>query len=150
MKKLIPFLILLVITGMVIAGGTVVNFTITPAVTTVSANSTNTTAGTTLLIANPIEKGRLYVSASGIAATTNGLLTIYFSTASGNVGTTNTFDDASTSLIKLSMTNIGANTMGVSDWFELSGVKYIRVGRIENTQFGVVSNISINLSHASP
>ena len=53
-----------------------------------------------------------------------------------------TYDTGSLSPIYLSMSTIGTSTNTVSDWFPLYGVKSLKIGRIENTHLGAVSNIT--------
>lgn len=153
-KKIIAWGVLSVLftwlASMSIEAGSVVSMAMQTSVTNIAASTTNSTAGPVFYVYNPLSKVRIYLTADGIAATTNGLLTVKFSTASGTESSTNAFDNASVSNIKLTATNIAANTSyTVSDWFELSGVRYLRVGQIENTQLGIVSNIAIRLSYES-
>jgi hypothetical protein len=126
------------------------SFTLTPNSTTVATATTNTTAGTIQLLDHGESPLRIYVSATGTAATTNGALTIKFSTASGNGNQTNAFDTASLSNIKLVMSN-GINSVSTavvqSDWFVTSGARYIRVGQVENTYLGNVSNLTITVGY---
>lgn len=128
-------------TALAIAGDIVRVWTLTPAVTVMSANSTNTTAGTTFEIAVPVDQAHLWVRATGVAATTNGTFVVKFQTAAD----TNYWNDAVTSNMKLTLSTVGTTTNFMSDWFVFSGVKYIRVGRIENTMAGAVSNIAVRL-----
>lgn len=115
-------------------------------VTNIAASTTNSTAGAIIPIySSPI---RLYLTGTGNAATTNGALTVYFSTASGHSYLTNNFDTARLSNIKLTISNsINGATVTVSDWFVVSGASYIRPGIIENTFLGSVSNIAINVGY---
>lgn len=125
----------------------VVKQDIAPAVTAVAATTTNATAGTVFFIDNPVSRARLYVQFSGTAATTNGSFIVKFSTATGNATSTNAFDTASTSNIKVTESVGGSGTaISASDWFALDGVRYLRVGQMENTFLGPVSNIVISLS----
>ena len=116
-------------------------------VTSVAANTTNTTAGTACIFpkSNLPHVSRIYLTASGVAATTNGSLIAFITTTQSDPGTNN-FDTATQSNIKLTLTAIGASTNQVSDWFQLSGVTGIRVDRIENTFYGAVSNIAVSIS----
>lgn len=120
---------------------------ISTAVTNIVANSTNTGNGSTFLIYSPKVNVRLFLTANGVAATTNGSLVVKFSTGDGDEGTTNQFDTAQNSNIKLTMSSLGGSTNVVSDWFVLSGVRYIRVGQIENTFNGACSNIVVRISY---
>lgn len=122
-------------------------FNLTPAVTTLVLTSTNTAAGTTLKLHEGKRNVRMYLTANGIAATTNGSLIVKFSTASGSGTTTNSFDTASLSNIKLTMSTLAGATNTVSDVFDLTGARYIRVGQIENTFQGIVSNITISVGY---
>jgi hypothetical protein len=125
------------------------SFTLTPAVTGLAANNTNSSAGTAKMLYVGESPVRIYLTATGAAATTNGSLIVKFSTASGlNYSTTNSYDTASESNIKLTMSTLGNNTVTVSDWFVLSGAKYLRVGQIENNFAGAVTNLVINVGYA--
>ncbi len=137
--------------GLVFAGVAVPQKLI-PAVTFLAANSTNTANGTVTPVQQMNEVGavRVYLTASGIAASTNGSLIVKISTACGTDSQTNAFDTADASTIKLTMSSLGAVTNTVSDWFQLSGVRYLRIGQIENTFGGVVSNIAVNISYQKP
>lgn len=126
------------------------SFTLTPNATTILAQTTNSTAGTIQFLYDAQSPIRIYVSATGSAATTNGALIVKLSTASGNGGQTNAFDTASLSNIKLVMSNgITSATIPIvqSDWFVSTGVRYIRVGQIENTYLGNVSNLTITVGY---
>lgn len=117
---------------------------LTPAVTSIAANSTNTTAGTAynFTVENKARTGRMFLSCTAPSVQTNGALTVYFTTSFDRSGT-NTFDTATLSNLKLSLTSLSTNASQVSDWFYLGGVSSIRIDRIENT-FGVAcSNIVV-------
>lgn len=122
--------------------GEIWHTTLTPAVTTVAASSTNSTAGTSQELLFAQRPCRIWVTASGVAATTNGSLVVKFSTAAS----TNQWDTANLSEVKVTMSSLGATTNTYSTWFETAGIRYIRVGQIENTFVGVVSNIAIRIS----
>jgi hypothetical protein len=124
------------------------SFALTPAVTTLAGASTNSAAGTAVMLYDGKANVRIYLTANGIASTTNGSLIVKFSTASGTgYNTTNNYDTASLSNIKLTMSTLAGATNTISDQFDLSGVKYIRVGQIENTFTGPVSNIVIRVGY---
>lgn len=113
---------------------------------TVLATSTNSTEGTGVEFYTGPSSATIYVSATGTAATTNGFLRIFFSTASGVSGITNAYDTPVYSNIKLSFTNdIGASTVTLSDWFNVSGRRYIKIGRVENTFKGNFSNFTVRV-----
>ena len=139
MKKLL-FLILLFFSFCVFALDVKLNSTLAPGVTNVVASSTNTTTGTALTFDNDqVPKyGRFWMTANGVAATTNGTLKAYIITSPDGT----TYDTGSLSPIYLSMSTIGTSTNTVSDWFPLYGVKSLKIGRIENTHLGAVSNIT--------
>jgi hypothetical protein len=84
-----------------------------------------------------------------VAATTSGVFTVKFSTASGQGTTvTNNYDTAALSNIKLSISNtINEGTVTVSDWFVINGAGYIRIGQIENSFLGPVSNITVKVGY---
>ena len=129
------------------------SFVLAPNSATVAAGTTNTTAGTIQYLYDAQSTLRIYVSATGTAATTNGALTIKFSTASGNGNQTNSFDTAAFSNIKLVMSN-GISSASVpvvqSDWFVSSGARYIRIGQVENTYLGNVSNLTVTVGYPFP
>lgn len=137
------FTLALIAWATTLPAGEVITQSLTPAVTTVAANSTNTTAGTTYLFDQAQSPVRIYVGFRGYVSTTNGQFKVYFDTASD----TNYWDTSALSGVTISVTNsVGASTNVVSDWFESAGMKYIRVGRMENTFSGPVSNIVIKAS----
>lgn len=144
-KNLIAFFILL--TCMVVIADRInVIDVMTPAVTSLAATSTNSTAGTIYNMIQgpgaPPDTIRLYAQSSGTAATTNGNLIVKFSLSTDGV----TFDDAPTSLVKLTLPATGTSTNQISDWFQISGARYIRVGQIENTSAGTSTPIAIRIS----
>lgn len=147
MKKLLLAL-LVCLGGSLQAQETIWN-NLTPSVTTLTGASTNTANGNISIINNPKDTIRIYVTANGIASTTNGTLIVKFSTASGDIGNTNEFDTASASNIKITMSTLGTSTNTVSDWFQVRGVRYIRAGQIENTFVGPVSNLVIRVGTVS-
>lgn len=117
-------------------------------VTNLAASVTNTTAGEIFGMYTTPRPIRIWATASGYLATTNGVsatsnVVIRIVTASGNLGTTNAFDTASLSNIKLTLPNLSSATNTVSDWFELRGARYWRIGAIENNTLGSVSNLQI-------
>jgi len=123
-------------------------FRLATTVTNMAANTTNTTASTVKLLSDGNEWVRVYLTATGYAATTNGALTAKLITASGSGTTTNAYDSAALSNIKLVISNsINGSTITVSDRFNLSGAKYLAVGQIENSFAGSVSNISIQVGY---
>jgi hypothetical protein len=126
--------------------------TLATPVSTLAANSTNTTAGTIVVLPTSPTPVRIWLTASGIAATTNGVtavsnLVVRLSTASGSVIATNTFDTASLSNLRLTIPTLGASTNTVSDYFELRGARYVRVGQIENNFQGAVSNLALIIAY---
>lgn len=123
-------------------------FSLQTSVTNIAAQSTNTTAGPIKFFYAGESPLRIWLSANGNTANSANGLTVKLSTASGNDTTTNNFDSASLSYIRLSLTNaLGATSTTVSDRFILSGARYIRVGQIENAYAGAVSNITINVGY---
>lgn len=152
-KYLIPFLFQLLLALHVQAeGNPAESFTLTPSVTTVAASATNTTAGTIKILNGGETPVRIWVSASGIGASTNGVsavsnLVVKLSVASGSSGVTNAFDTAAFSNVKVTLPVTGVTTNVQSDWFVLSGCRYIRIGQIENNTLGVVSNISVTIGY---
>jgi hypothetical protein len=156
MKKLIfSALLMLGLIGMSKAQSSAQFIPISTAVTNLALTSTNTGAGTAIMIPNASNPVRIWVSANGVQGTTNGTLIVKFSTASGTYNSTNNYDNAAESLVKVTLTTLANATNSAapttfytaSDVFDLSGVKYIRAGQIENTFQGVVSNITIRLGY---
>lgn len=118
------------------------------AVTNVAASTTNSANGTIIALPTSPSAVRIWLTAGGNAGTTNGSssvsnLVVKISTASGTLLSTNAFDTANNSNIKLTLPVNGAVTNTVSDWFLLTGARYIRVGQIENNTLGSVSNIQV-------
>jgi hypothetical protein len=122
-------------------------------VTNIAASTTNTTAGPIFTLPLSPSQVRFYVTAQGNAATTNAgaatvsNLVVFISTACGNEVTTNNFDTAQLSNIKITVPNLGSATNTASDWMVMSGVKYLRVGAIQNNNLGSVSNLQVILSY---
>lgn len=112
------------------------------AVTNLTASVTNSTAGTAFTLDQAQRPARLYFTAYGTAATTNGSAIVKLSTSFDGT----TYDTAAASSVKVTMSTIGVSTNTVSDWFELSGVKSVRVGQIENTHLGPISNLQVHIS----
>lgn len=145
-KYLFLFALALLGTSLLTADDRSTFFVLTPNSTTVTASSTNSTEGTGVEFYTGAGSATIYVTAEGTAATTNGFLRVFFSTASGVSGTTNNYDTPLYSNIKVSFTNdIGANTVTLSDWFNVSGRRYIKIGRVENTFKGNVSNLTVRV-----
>lgn len=119
----------------------------------IAASTTNATAeDATTLVANA-RSARVWLTLGGDASTTNaGTATtgyrVWLYTSPDNT----TWDtDKDYANIKLAYTNsLGAATNTISDWFVLDGAKYIRIGRVENTFLGGVSNISVKVSVGAP
>lgn len=121
--------------------------------------TTNATAGNPYMFYNGQTPVRIWASATGVNATTNGALAIKFSVASGTPGglasgaTTNEFDNAAVSNIKLTMSSMYSATNGlsttntVSDWFVIGGACWIRLGQVENTFAGPYSNLTIRIGY---
>lgn len=116
-------------------------------VTNMAANTTNSTVGLPYSLYRGQEPVRLWVTANGTAATTNGSLIVRFSTASGDSSTTNAFDTASYSLIYLTLPTLGTSTNTISDWFQLTGARYIRISSVENNFAGAVSNVTVRIGY---
>lgn len=118
------------------------------AITNMTGSTTNTTPG---LIFNNYQDNvpfRIWVKAEGNAGTTNTAsstsnLVVHISTASGSQFVTNSFDTGILSPIKLTVPRLQTATNVVSDYFELRGARYFRVGAIENNYVGTVSNIQV-------
>lgn len=148
MKKLLLALALCLV-GSLQAQETIVYNLDTSVTNNFVSATTNSTPATVEIINNPKDTIRIYVTASGLASTTNGSFIIKFSTSTGTSSVTNEFDTASLSNIKITMSSLGLTTNTVSDWFQVRGVRYIRVGSMENTFLGPVSNITVRVATVS-
>jgi len=154
MKKLLILALGLTAFGQVIQAQQPEAFSLETTVTNIAATTTNSTAAPAKFLYMGETPVRIYLTATGNAGTTNGAaagsFTVKLSTASGSgTSVTNAFDTAHLSNIKLSISNshLTSTTVTVSDWFVLSGAKYLRVGQIENTSPGSVSNIQIKVGY---
>ena len=135
--------ILIFCNDLIKAGDLAVFERLTTTVTNLAASSTSTNAATQKeLFQNP-KTFRLYLKAEGVGASTNGSLTAYVSTSFDS----NNWDTASLSFIKVTMSSLGSATNQVSDWFTTDNIRYIRVGRIENTFVGPVSNVTVHIAY---
>lgn len=117
--------------------------TIGTAVTNIAGSTTNSAAGPQFELYHAENPIRIFLTAQGVAGTTNGTggLTVKFSSSFDS----NTWDTATLSAIKVNMSALGGATNTVSDWFATGGAHYIRVGQIENGFVGAVSNISVTI-----
>ncbi|MCC7519493.1 MAG: hypothetical protein IT578_09940, partial [Verrucomicrobiae bacterium] len=105
-----------------------------------AANSTNATPATAYTFAvdeQPIAMA-VSVTGRGTAATTNGTCDVFFQRS---VDGTNF--EAATPLLKVSLAAPGATNGTAVEWYNLYGVKAVRVGRRENSCFGAVSNLNV-------
>lgn len=149
MKKALLFLIPLVIVSVTLAQNPEPAFVyMQTAVSNIAASATSSNAGPIIVLQGSPAPIRVWLTASGVAATTNGLtassnLVVRLSTASGGPNTTNAFDNPFLVNTKISLTAIGSLTNTQSDYFELRGARYLRVGAIENNYLGAVSNIQV-------
>jgi hypothetical protein len=153
MKKLLLSLTLVALATIAYANAPEA-FSLQTTVVNIAGNTTNSTAATAKYLNMGETPVRIYLTATGNAGTTNGAaagaFTVKLSTASGQgTGVTNAFDTAHLSNIKLVISNshLTSSTVTVSDWFVLSGAKYLRVGQIENTSPGTISNILIKVGY---
>ncbi len=121
----------------------IVTIPLTPAATSFATATTNSNAGTTVELTDTPDAMRFYVQATGVAGTTGGTFKVFLETGS----TTNTMDTGSLSPIYLSIGNIGNTTVYVSDWFNVTGVKYIRVGEVQNTHGDTVSGLACKITY---
>lgn len=119
---------------------------IAPPATSIAANTTNSTAGAAAQLYGGQTKCRLWVSGTGVSATTGGNLLVRLATASGTQSKTNAFDSSSSIYVSVPMK--GATTETASDWFYLYGVQWVRVCSVENTAGGSVSNIAVRLGYS--
>lgn len=150
MKKTIIALTVILLVCATIYAIEAESFSLTPAVTEIAASSTNSTAGTIKKLSQGETPIRFYLSCNGNASAA-GAFKVKLSTASGSGNSiTNNFDTPSESNVYLVITNaLTATTTTVSDWFVLSGAKYVRIGQIENTKTGPVSNIVVNIGYSN-
>lgn len=116
--------------------------------TNLAGNSTNSTGGQIIAIPTSPTPIRIWAYAEGNAGTTNGIssvsnLVVKLSTASGTFNSTNKFDTAAYSNVKIELTPLVGASNTFSSWFELRGARYLRVGQIENNYVGAVSNLQI-------
>jgi len=135
-------LVLLLVAALSALAADIWTANLTPGVTGIAANITNTTNGTQQEFLFAQRPCRIWISANGTAATTNGTCVFFFQTAPD----TNTWDTANLSAVKLTISSLGSSTNTISDWFELAGTRYIRASRIENTFNGPVSNITVKIA----
>ena len=128
-------LVLLLVAALSALAADIWTANLTPGVTGIAANITNTTNGTQQEFLFAQRPCRIWT-------TTNGTCVFFFQTAPD----TNTWDTASLSAVKLTISSLGSSTNTISDWFELAGTRYIRASRIENTFNGPVSNITVKIA----
>lgn len=119
---------------------------IDPGETNYLAQATNNTKGAAIPLPGLINGVFLTVKASGGAATTNGTATWYFEVSPDNGSN---FTSAAQSYIKLSTTSIGNTNVTITDWFNLAGYNKIRLGRVETSFLGGISNTTITASWPS-
>jgi hypothetical protein len=113
---------------------------------TIAANTTNANAGTAQDIPGGVTKLGLWVTAKGGADATGGTgLTVKFSIYNGT-----TWTDAATSPIKVTISTLGNATKTQFDWVMVPGATQIRVGQVENTFGGALSNLAVRLSAVGP
>jgi len=155
MKTLLKLLAIFLIcsANALFAGDSAVFQSIPTAVTNLATASTNSVGSDIISLYDGQTPVRIWLSATGLGGTTNGALTVKFSTASGRDGVTNNLDTAASSVIKVTMATMNGATKGltttntVSDWFVLKGARYIQAGQIENTFGAAVSNISVQIGY---
>jgi hypothetical protein len=121
-------------------------FDLSPGVTNVAASSTNTTAGSSVLLPmNGIARTlMIQARAAGIPSSTNGVSAvsnIVFRLSISMDGTN--YTDSSTSPYKVTVPAMGFTTNWNADWMYAPGIRGIRVDRIENNTLGSVSNLLI-------
>lgn len=113
-----------------------------------ATGTTNSTAGTKAELTRAPRPVRLYLTAAGVAGTTNGTLVVKLITSPDDV----TYDTGSSSTLSVTLTAPNAPTSGlltntVSTLLDLGGVRYIKIGAIENTTKGSFSNITVNAAY---
>lgn len=145
MKTKLCILTLIIIAGLAWAG-TIGTVSLTSP-STVANNSTNTTAQTEIDFTTggyPVMGlARISLTFTGAAGSTNGTITIFFSESVDGT----TFSAADQSNMKITITPNGAAAVTRSERFDLSGVKKLRVGRVENSSDGSITNIATKLTY---
>lgn len=115
----------------------------------VFATSTNTVDGVPVSLPDGVAAVRIYVEFTGTTATTNGNYNVFFKTGRYRVASSNFWDVATNSNIKISVPTVGLTNTG-SLWFNLTGVQSIRVGREENLSQGIATNLTYTIVIPSP
>lgn len=158
MKKIIAVLSLALACTVMAEGPTFAPLNVPVSMKDTAAGTTNATAGNPFFFYAGQSPVRIWASFTGTPATTNGSFTVKFSTASGlhsppGASITNEFDTAASSAIKLVATTMNGATVGagttntISDWFQVGGAGWIRLGQVENTFLGPVSNLTITIGY---
>lgn len=113
----------------------------------VANNSTNTTAQTALDFTTggyPVMGlARVSFTFTGAAGSTNGTITVFLSESIDG----STYSEADQSNLKITLTPNGTNSVTRSERFDLSGVKKLRVGRVENSSDGSITNIATKITY---
>lgn len=121
---------------------TVKTYSVTPHATTLATSTTDSTAGDAVTFDGPVDRVTVYVTAKGVAGTTNGsfVATILFSPDNS------TWETSAVSSKTVTISTLGATTQTASAWFMVPGARYVKVGQIANTFGGAVSNIAVNVT----
>ncbi len=99
------------------------------------------------LPASGIGNARINVIGWGASGTTGGALFVWLETAQSSSGPWDLYSDAA---IKVSATGNGAAGVQGSDWFNLTGIKWMRWGAVSNAASGTFTNISANIILSQP
>lgn len=132
-----------------------------PAVVGMPVGSTNYLKGDVYQVASGSSTVRVWVSVKGTdLVSTNGNYIVWLESASGTgpsgtpalwgstAGTvTNEFDTAPHNQFRIEVPLTGVSTNVVSDYYDLAGVKYLRVGGQANSSLGNATNVIIRLGH---
>ena len=139
------FALFLSICLMVLAGQNNLMKQITPAVTSIAANSTNTAKGTDFFFGQGIpESITFYGRAKGANASATNNVIIRLERYNGT-----NWSSAAQSFTVLTLPMTGATTNQVDDFFHCPGVFGFRVGQIENQCSVAVSNIEVWATYTS-
>jgi hypothetical protein len=147
MKKILFFLFLMLRVSVEAQSPINQTLLIPQATNSVTTGVLNTGKGAIRSLPDGITGARIDAYAAGTAASTNGSIVFYLETA---VSTTGPYTIYSDSNIKLSATGTGAATNSCSDYFNLTGVRYIRMGAISNSTAGTFTNPVLTITYPLP
>lgn len=113
----------------------------------IAASSSVDIGGAPILMWRSTGYVRISVSATGTAATTNGTLKIPIISAMGDyqLSTTNDFDSAAQTDIVIELQGEGAQRVTKSDFFDVTGIRYLKTTNAINTAVGPWSNVVVRI-----